>query len=153
MKCIQRWETWVQTQISKTSLIWGSLFDETMEWIIETGDKARVEVSTDSTSWGTYYNSAFKYYNSNGELTQTRNMNSSAQIPTGSTERNSANNVYDLCGNVCDGTLEGNGSNYRYLRGGYYYSYGASSTAQYRSYYNPYGNFESYGFRVYFYIK
>ena len=102
----------------QTSMIWGSLFDETLEWIIETGDKARVEVSTDSTSWGNYNNSTLKYYNNNGGLTQTKSGYSI--LPTGSTERNSANNVYDLCGNVWDWTLEGDGSTRRYYRGGGY---------------------------------
>ena len=138
----------------QTSMIWGSLFDETLEWIIETGDKARVEVSTDSTSWGNYSNSTFKYYNSNGALTQTRNYGSgsSYRLPTGSTERNSANNVYDLCGNVCDWTLEVDGSYNRYLRGGYSNGYGTSYPAQYRVSSSPYSS-GSIGFRAYFYIK
>ena len=137
----------------QTSMIWGSLFDETLEWIIGTGDKARVELSTDSTSWGNYNNSTFKYYNSAGALTNTRNRNAYTIIPSGSTERNSANNIYDLCGNVMDWTLEGNGSNFRYYRGGNYLSYGYNHPAHYRYNYNPYYSSNGVGFRSYLYVK
>ena len=137
----------------QTSMIWGSLYDATLEWIIKSGDKARVEISTDSTSWGSYYNSTFKYYNSNGELTSTKNMSSSSRIPTGSTERNSANNIYDLAGNVWDWTLEGYGSLGRYFRGGSYCDYGTGNPAHRRIDVNPYCYYGYIGFRAYLYVK
>ena len=103
----------------ETSMIWGNQFDRTLMWLIESGEKTKEEVISDSTSWGNYYNATFTYINSSGS-TATKNQNSNTRIPTGSTEYTKANNIYDLAGNVFDWTMEANSSYYRVVRGDNY---------------------------------
>ena len=105
----------------QTSMIWGCLWDETLQLLIDTGCKTYADM-TNSTSWGNYYNSTFTYKTNTSGGTATKNTNSSKIIPAGSSEYTKANNIYDLAGNVWDWTLEGIGSNYRFLRGGSYSS-------------------------------
>ena len=135
-----------------TSMIWGCLWDETLQWLVDSGAKTYAEMK-DSTSWGNYNNSTFEYKTNISGSTSTKNASSETRIPSGSTEYSKANNIYDMAGNVWDWTLEGYGSNDRRCRGGYYYNDGSDSPASDRSIYNP--DFSSYyfGFRAYFYIK
>ena len=131
----------------QTSMIWGSLYDETLQWLIQSGEKTIADIILDSGNWGNYQNVGFQYYNNNGELTSTKARHSYTKIPTGSTPRNSANNIYDLCGNVWDWTLEGEGSNQRQSRGGAFAIYGsASSVAQNKFSYAPFSCTENYRF-------
>ena len=135
----------------ETSMIWGNQSDRTLMWLIESGEKTKEEVISDSTSWGNYYNATFTYINSSGS-TATKNQNSNTRIPTGSTEYTKANNIYDLAGNVDDWTMEACSSYYRDERGGYY-GYGGSTPASYRDSYNPTSSSSYYGCRVSLYIK
>ena len=135
----------------QTSMIWGSLWDETLQWLIDTGEKTQAEISTDSISWGNYSNSTFQYYNNNGELVNTKS--GSKKIPTGSAEYTKANNIYDLAGNVYDWTLEGCESRFRYCRGDGYDHTGGYCRASIRGYDYPYYSDSRYGFRAHFYIK
>ena len=106
----------------ETSMIWGNQWDRTLMWLIESGEKTKEEVISDSTSWGNYYNATFTYINSSGS-TATKNQNSGTRIPTGSTEYTKANNIYDLAGNFYDWTMEADNSDGRVVRGGNsYYS-------------------------------
>ena len=135
------------------SMIWGCLWDETLHWFIKTKKKTQAEVGSDSTEWGNYLNATFTYTNTSGG-TSTKNANSSTRIPTGSTERNKANNIYDMAGNVWDWTLEGSDSYGRYLRGGYYENL---DTAVYPVRYR-YSQFQGsssdgFGFRVHLCVK
>ena len=144
----------------ETSMIWGSLWDETMEWLIEseaeitTGEKMTYDlIAKDSTNWGNYTSATFEYINTSGVIT-TKNKDSSAKIPTGSTEYTKANNIYDLAGNVYDWTLETSSTNFRVLRGGRYYLTGSSRQASARvgyGYPSLYGS--EYGCRAALYIK
>ena len=119
----------------QTSMIWGCLWDETLQWLIETGEKTQAEIALDSTSWGNYTNISFTYTNTSG--TTATKATGGTRIPTGSTERNKANNIYDMAGNVYDWTLEGDGSYYcRFSRGGSYVNHGAGYPAHYRSPYS-----------------
>ena len=136
----------------QTSMIWGSLWDETLQWLIDTGAKTYADM-TNSTSWGNYYNSTFTYKTNTSGSTATKNTNRSTRIPAGSSEYTKANNIYDLAGNVWDWTLEGHGSVNRCFRGGSYYDNGTSGPAQYRFNYYPDGSNGSYGFRSYLYVK
>lgn len=119
----------------KSNLIWGSLWDETLQWLIDTGDKTYDQVAKDSQEWGNYSNVSFEYTTTSGG-TSTKNANSSSRLPTGCTERNKSNNIYDLAGNVLEWTMEGNGSDYRRYRGGNYYGTGSYWPAG--VYYNNY---------------
>ena len=136
----------------ETSMIWGNQFDRTLMWLIESGEKTKEEVISDSTSWGNYYNATFTYMNSSGS-TATKNQNSNTRIPTGSTEYTKANNIYDLAGNVHDWTMEAYSSVSRVRRGGYYSNIGDSYPASSRSGSGPASSSSYLGCRVSLYIK
>ena len=136
----------------ETSMIWGNQFDRTLMWLIESGEKTKEEVISDSTSWGNYYNATFTYINSSGS-TATKNQNSNTRIPTGSTEYTKANNIYDLAGNVHDWTMEAYSSVSRVRRGGYYSNIGDSYPASSRSGSGPASSSSYLGCRVSLYIK
>ena len=125
----QTWYTmWKKARkLSGTSagvqMIWGIQWDETLKWLIDTGEKTYAEIGSDSTSWGNYYNKRFTYYTNTSKRTATKAAYSETRIPSGAYEGANANNVYDLAGNVRDWTLESNGSGTggsRCSRGSYY---------------------------------
>ena len=136
----------------ETSMIWGNQWDRTLMWLIESGEKTKEEVISDSTSWGNYMNATFTYTNSSGN-TATKNQNSDIRIPTGSTEYTKANNIYDLAGNVWDWTMEANSSSSRVARGGYYNGNGLYKSARDRLYSGPTHSSNGNGCRVSLYIK
>ena len=116
-------------------MIWGIQWDETMKWLIDTGEKTYSEVAKDSTSWGNYYNNSFTYYTDTSKSTATKAKSNGTIIPSGAYEGANANNVFDLAGNVLDWTLESNVvgiRNVRYNRGGHYGNDGSKYTAAYR---------------------
>ena len=76
----------------QTGLIWRNQWDETLKWLINSGEKIYAEVGSDSSSWANY---------------------SDTKRPTGYSETWKANNIYDLAGNVADGTMEGFGADRR----------------------------------------
>ena len=126
-----------------TSMIWGSLWDETLDWLVES--KATISngseltyslVGSDSTTWGNYRNATLNYIPTSGttpEETSTKDTSSSTRIPSGSSSYTKANNIYDLAGNVYDWTLEAYSTDRRVCRGGVYNYYGGSSPADYRN--------------------
>ena len=136
----------------ETGMIWGNQWDRTLMWLIETGSKTKEQIADDSTSWGNYYNATFEYVNSSGS-TATKNEGSSTRIPTGSAEYTKANNIYDLAGNVRDWTMEANSTGSRVYRGGYCYSNGDGSPADYRINYSPTSSYVNSGCRSALYIK
>ena len=80
-----------------------------------------------SKEWGNYSNVNFSftgYYSTDGKtykyaengMKQTYNM----ILSTGATERNKANNIYDLAGNLAEFTDVSETSHNEYVRGGYY---------------------------------
>ena len=144
----------------ETSMIWGSLWDETLQWLIETeaeittGEKMTYDlIAKNSTNWGNYTSATFEYIYANG-VTTTKNINSGTKIPTGSTEYTKANNIYDMAGNVYDWTLEAYFTSDRVPRGGYCLFTGSGSPASYRYYsYDPTSSSSRYGCRTALYIK
>ena len=136
----------------KTSMIFGCLWDETLQWLVDTENKTYAEIA-DSTSWGNYNPITFEYTTTSGG-TATKAASSSVRVPAGSTEYTKSNNIYDMAGNVYDWTLEGGGSSYRSLRGGYYNGTAASNmTASYRGNGVPSNSNNNYGFRACLYIR
>lgn len=123
----------------KTMMIYGSLWDETLEWLRESeatisdGTKLNYQlIGKDSTAWGNYYNSTFSYIAENSEKpieTETKEMNNAERIPTGSSEYTRTNNIYDMTGNTEAWTPENSYSGSRSQRGGEYRQKGDSSTA------------------------
>ena len=132
----------------KTSMIFGNLWDETLEWLVKSGaiisDGTTLTyqlVSSNSTTWGNYKNATFNYIAANAEtplMTKTKAQSTSTRIPAGSAEYTKANNVYDMAGNVWDWTTEAYSADGRVSRGGFYYNYGVTYPASYRSDNNPY---------------
>ena len=155
------WQMWKKARkLSGTSagvqMIWGIQWDETLKWLIDTGEKTYAEIASDSTSWGNYWDNSFTYYTNTSKSTATKASRKSVRIPSGAYEGANANNVFDLAGNVWDWTCESNGSgtsNCRYYRGGVYDSYGDDYPAAYRDNYYPSGSSYSIGLRCALYIK
>ena len=118
----------------ETGMIWGSQWDRTLMWLVESGNKTREQICNDASNWGNYKNSTFKYINTK-EIETTKESNSGIKIPTGSTEYTKANNIYDMAGNVLDWTMEANTVMHRIFRGG---DYGSISGKVYsRSVFHP----------------
>ena len=112
----------------ETGIIWGSQWDRTLCWLVESGNRTKEEICEDSKTWGNYITSSFEYINSNGNI-ETKNIGSIRRIPTGSTEYTKANNIYDLAGNLSEWTMESYGNSVRIGRGGYN---GGSNVSSYR---------------------
>mgnify|MGYP002310339172 CR=1 FL=1 len=107
-------------------MIWGIQWDETLKWLIDTGEKTYAEIVPNSTSWGNYFDNSFTYYTDTSKSTATKSSGTGTRIPSGAYEGANANNVYDLAGNVFDWILDSGDSDgsedgiYRCSRGGYY---------------------------------
>ena len=137
-------------------MIWGIQWDETLKWLIDTGEKTYAEVGSDSTSWGNYRNNSFTYYTDTSKSTATKSSGSTTRIPSGAYEGANANNVYDLAGNVLDWTLESGGSgtgDVRSCRGGGYDDYGNYYPAANRVSDFPYSSYNTVGLRSALYVK
>ena len=127
-----------------TSMIWGTLWDETLDWFMKSGavlnDGTQMTYSlicSNSTTWGNYYNATFDYYSDSNMAIAQKAMSTSTRIPAGSAERTKVNNIYDIAGNVWDWTLEANSSYSRVFRGGYFVSDGSYYPSSYRYSYYP----------------
>ena len=144
----------------KSNMIWGCLWDETLQWLIDSGNKTNEDM-IDSTSWGNYSNSSFDYIYriTNGNAEKIYKPGNSSQImATGGTEYSKANNIYDMAGNVWEMTLEVNVSGVRVIRSGVYWRGGAYETMscrRYRAGYDktPDSGSKYIGARAYLYIK
>ena len=93
----------------KTTMIWGSMWDRTLIWLVETGDKTYREIDLNSTTWGNYSNSSENAEEGSGQ-----------KRPTGYSEYWKANNIYDLAGNEDEWTQDANLTMSRSCRGGSY---------------------------------
>ena len=104
----------------ETSLIWGSLWDHTLKWFVNTNAKSYEEMN-DAIEYGNYTDSTFEYYkNLNGELAEKISGDEDAKIiPAGSWEETKINNIYDMAGNAKEFTLESFGKNFALRGGGY----------------------------------
>ena len=126
----------------ETGMIWGSQWDRTLMWLVESKDKTKRQIC-DSRDWGNYSNST-------GEAEE----GSGSRRPAGYSESWRANNIYDLAGNVYDRTMEAYSSDSRVYRGGYYDFSGSGSPASDRGdTYGPTDRYNSTGCRGALYIK
>ena len=130
-----------------TMMITGSLWDETLDWIVSSGATNSEGtaltyqlVGSNSTTFGNYYNATFNYIAKDAEMptaTETKAISTNTRIPAGSAEYTKINNIYDMAGNVYDWTTEAYSTSYRVCRGGYYFSNGNSSPVAYRNFNGP----------------
>ena len=142
--------TLVPNENLKANIIYGCLWDETLQWFRESGAKTDEDIYN-SASWGNHKDSeGFTYYTNVAGSTGSKTQNSGKSIPTGSTERNKANNIYDMAGNQWEWTLEGDGIIGRRKRGGVCTGNASGYSVGYRNGYGPYYTDAS---RAYFYIK
>lgn len=84
----------------KVNIIYGNLRKKTVQWF----NKTEEEISN-SESWGNYLASEFDYTDVNGN-TKTKLEGEYVMIPTGASEHNKANNIYDMAGNVMELTFD-----------------------------------------------
>lgn len=130
-----------------TMMITGSLWDETIDWLVSSGatDSEGTAltyqlVGSNSTTFGNYYNATFNYIAKDAEMptaTETKETSKSVLIPTGSAEYTKTNNIYDMAGNVWEWTTEAYSTYYRVYRGGYYNSGGYYYPMAYRNNFSP----------------
>ncbi len=145
----------------KAILPYGAMWDETLRFV-----KDDTHSVTDSTKWGNYYGTTFKFTGEYCEepladtLTYTEGTNIDKPedkkwlLTTGASERNKAKNIYDLAGNVWEWTQAFLTTEYRAVCGGYFGSYGNSIPAAKRVKGDPNGGRGSVlGFRPALYIK
>lgn len=133
-----------------TMMITGSLWDETIDWLVSSGatDSEGTAltyqlVGSNSTTFGNYYNATFNYIAKDAEMptaTETKETSKSVLIPTGSAEYTKTNNIYDMAGNVWEWTTEAYSTYYRVYRGGYCNNYGNNYPLAYRDSSYPYSN-------------
>ena len=137
----------------KSNMIWGCLWDETLQWLVDSGNKTYEDI-TNSTSCGNYMNSRFTYkINAKGNTSE-KEMNDTMIIPTGSAEYSKINNVYDMAGNVSEWTLESTEGISRCTRGGKCNISGYTQSVSYRNGGSPHSVYDGkIGFRAYLYIK
>ena len=124
----------------KTMMITGSLWDETVDWLVSSGATNSEGttltyqlVGNDSTTFGNYIDATFKYIAKDAKMPTATEIKEAADnfqkgvlIPTGSAEYTKTNNIYDMAGNVSEWTTEVHFSEAysiyeRGLRGGIYY--------------------------------
>ena len=132
----------VSTNEVQSIMIYGNMWDETMQWLVDTGTKTEAEIINSST-WGNYNNSS-----GNAAISGAGSLQNS-----GYSDYWCANNVYDLAGNCYDWTQEAYNTNNRVLRGGYYDFSGSSRPAPARITNSPYGYSNTYSSRPALYIK
>ena len=125
-----------------TMMITGSLWDETLDWIVSSGATNSEGttltyqlVGSNSTTFGNYYNATFNYIAKDAEMptaTETKAISTSTRIPAGSAEYTKTNNIYDMAGNVWEWTTEAYSTIGRVCRGGNYYNNGVHFPMAYR---------------------
>ena len=122
-----------------SSLMFGIQWDLVLKHIENKQGKTQEELKNDSTTWGNYSNATFeitkgKYSTDYGQTftevngTYTRPSSSNVLLTTGTTQRNSVLNIYDLAGNEYEWTLEKSTlTGYPSVSRGGRYNYGGSN--------------------------
>ena len=148
-----------------SSLMFGVQWDLVLKYL-ETKGTSQMDLKTDSTSWGNYYNNAWNITNSNSKYAiyddklenfdwtsgayGIKDSDTIVLLSTGASDDFSKQGIYDLAGNVWEWTLEytSYSSNACARRGGYYDYYGSSYPAAYRSDYDTTFYNNNLGFRL-----
>ena len=151
-----------------SSLMFGVQWDLVLKYL-ETKGTSQMDLKTDSTSWGNYYNNAWNITNSNSKYAiyddklenfdwtsgayGIKDSYTSVLLSTGASDDFSKQGIYDLAGNVWEWTLE-YASDSRYpcaIRGGYYNLSGNLYPAAYRGNHSTTNFLNTFGFRVVLY--
>ena len=151
----------VRKMNSKANLLFGVQWDLTLRFLQEKGGLSVSQLTSDSTSWGNYWNASFTInrgkYQAEDDWNSTSWTNASGttkpssngwKLTTGAANRNRKMNIYDLAGNVWEWTLESNSSSYVVSRGGLDRSYGNGYPAGSRIYYDTSFCYDSFGLRA-----
>ena len=151
----------------KSMLCTGAAWDSMLDFVKDSNHSV-----TDSTTWGNYNNSetfeitrgSYAVLNTssytlgsfnNVESNYSKMKGKSILLTTGATgatERNSSKNIYDVAGNCYEWTTEANGTSYRVVRGGDYFSDGSDIPASYRGDNYPTGSNSVGSFRPLLYV-
>lgn len=143
----------------KTLMIFGNLWDETLEWLVKSGATISdgtvltYQLIKNTEAFGNYCYTTFKYIAGNANvpvLTEVKEPKVTTMIPTGSAEYSKINNIYDLAGNVWDVTIEAHSTGSRVFRGG---SYSYDVPVFNRSDVVPGGDIPAHGCRSVLWIK
>ena len=115
---------------TETSMMYGALWDATMQWL--TKSNISVGYTGQTTSGYGNYNSENVTVSNNKETNSTTiKVKASGRdtiLQTGQTSYTGRKNIYDLSGNCSDWTQEAYDTRYRVLRGGGYYFNGSNYT-------------------------
>ncbi len=121
-----------------TSMLWGCQWDATLRWMQTSTNSEVANFPTNSTGKG-------NYKGTQGDT--------NTPIPTGSNSSYSANNIYDMAGNVFEWTMEAFSTGGRVDRGGSYISTASSYPASIRYADYPTNSYRNYGCRSTLYVK
>ncbi len=124
------------THMVMSHLTFGAEYDSVLAWLISSRTKTLDEIADDSSKWGNYWNS-----------------NRKTVLETGSREEWSANNIYDLAGNVDEWTQEEAEKSYHIIRGGFRCAFGFYYPVSFRYYSNSLSGYNDIGFRAALLIK
>ena len=129
-----------------SQLIHGVQWDATVRWL----KNNYPDIETNGEDYGNIRNATFTYIQKSGNTyeTITKNSGASTLVQTGSSDHNKTNNIYDLCGNKEERTVESMYTSNRMQRGG---NHGSSSNTSTRSYSN-WSNYNT-AFRIALYVK
>lgn len=137
----------------KTSLMWGSLHFETLQWLVDLDKLTYSDLGYDSTSWGNYKDSQFNYYDGERKI---KGYGESVIIPTGSSfNTTQKNQIYDLAGNVAEFLMTSKSDTLKTRIGGNNKSSGVANTsisASEMDNINPTTSYENSGCRAVLYI-
>ena len=126
----------VRKMNSNANLLFGVQWDLTLKFLEVKGGLNVSDITSDSMSWGNYYNAGFTInrgqYNTvwgmNTSWTNATNVSKPSydwwKLTTGAADRNCKMNIYDLAGNVYEWTLESYSSSGVTYRGGSGRDYG-----------------------------
>lgn len=123
----------------KSCITSGEAFDSVLRWIIKSNAKTYDEVVEDSQNWGNYWDEV--------------NDSHCEVMPTGSEERWSVLNIFDIAGNVEEWTSERWKAKFRAVRGGNYDGSGRASPVARRTYSSPDHESDGKSFRAVLYLK
>ena len=151
----------------QSGLLTGTMWDTTLRWLISTNVITEYAATSDSKTWGNYYNAPVtkvtEYSEDDGATWLKTNSQTKGTgwkdtwvLKTGHSDYTKRNNIYDLAGNLWEWTNEKYSSYHVGRGGGYNESYvinGHYTPAAYRSYLNYANGIRQSGYRVALYIK